>query len=68
MGASIHPKLAAPHARGTLDGVEIVILPFFMPLLLIGWLLDDPDRELRRFEEERLRAYERTWLRLFGPR
>ena len=48
--------------------MELVLLPFFMPLLLLGWYFDDAERELRRREQERLEAYERTWLRIHAPR
>jgi len=46
--------------------VELILLPLFFPLLLVGWVWDDPARLGRRLERERLEAFRRTWLRLHG--
>lgn len=46
--------------------VELMLLPLFFPLLLVGWVFDDPERLGRRLERERLEAFRRTWLRLHG--
>ena len=45
----------------------LIMLPFFMPLLLIGWLVEPrEERELRGHEARQERLFGETWAVLFG--
>lgn len=46
--------------------VELILLPFFMPLLLIGWIIDNPEREARQRRARQQRAFPGMWLQLHG--
>lgn len=46
--------------------MELIILPLFFPLLLVGWVFDDATRLARRRDRDLANAYARTWLALHG--
>jgi hypothetical protein len=50
--------------------IEFLILPFFFPLLLIGWVIDDHPIAASpggaRSERERERLFHETWLPIHG--
>ena len=43
-----------------------MLLPFFMPLLLIGWVIDNPERDARHAKEKQIKAFHVVWLQLHG--
>ena len=46
--------------------MELILLPFFMPLLLIGWVIDNPERHARQLQSRQQRAFPGLWLQLHG--
>lgn len=47
--------------------MELLLLPFLMPLFLLGWVVPpDYERELRRTEVEQEKQIGATWALLFG--
>lgn len=47
--------------------MALFILPFFMPLFLLGWVLTPrEERDLMKSERARERDYEATWGQLFA--
>ncbi len=54
-------------AEASLDLMELLILPFFMPLFLLGWIVvPEDERELRREEARKEKQLAATWAVLFG--
>ena len=37
-----------------------------MPLLLIGWVIDNPERDARQAKARQLEAFHTVWLQLHG--
>ena len=47
--------------------MALLLIPFFMPLMLIGWIFPpEHERELEEREAEQDRAYAATWALLYG--
>ena len=47
--------------------MALIVLPFFMPLFLLGWVLTPPDeREQRKLESVREREFGETWGLVFA--
>ncbi len=47
--------------------MALILLPFFMPLVLIGWIFPpEREREVDEEQAERERQFGRTWALLFG--
>jgi len=47
--------------------MALIVLPFFMPLLLLGWVLTPRDeRDQRQRERTREREFAETWGQLFA--
>ena len=44
----------------------LILLPFFMPLLLLGWILPREERRERCLEARRERQFHNTWAVLYG--
>lgn len=47
--------------------MALLLLPFFLPLMLIGWMFPpDDEREIEAQEAERERQFGQTWALLYG--
>ena len=47
--------------------MALLLIPFFMPLFLLGWVLTPrEERELRVIESKREQCFGRTWGVVFG--
>ncbi len=48
------------------ERMALIFLPMFMPLLLVGWVLDADGPWRERSQRRQLRAFFRTWMPLHG--
>gem|GEM_PF-5115713 len=50
-----------------MTGVELLVLPFCLPLMLLGWLAEPtPEARIRRALAEKERSFRATWLQVYG--
>jgi len=51
----------------SMTGVELLVLPFCLPLMLLGWLAEPtPEARIRRALAEKERSFRATWLQVYG--
>jgi hypothetical protein len=47
--------------------MALILLPFFMPLMLLGWIFPpEHERELEEEQAEKERQFGQTWALVFG--
>jgi hypothetical protein len=46
--------------------MALILLPFFMPLLLLGWILPRDERRERALEARREQEFGETWAVLYA--